>query len=785
MPPLRKAASRTSSRGNIRDEGEMQQAGRTPSFLNAEIAAAALRDFGNKLPGPGQTSSAPHQLQKKPSRSGQPAFAEALPPIPAIQPPPPPKSPYAPVVPSPLNPASPDGSDGSMKSRESYTESTESSRPSNGEASSSALPRSKSSSAIGTATSMARPIAPQPRRGRFPQETSELLQPPDATPALRPQTPITLNDLGRDYTRYPVRSYENLLSGTASPPHQPLPPPPHYSRNSGLAGASNGSFVSYSNPFNDSKVGLNVEEEAEKAFTPYPDSMFLDDRINAPTAFTAGYKFPMFVDEKEPDDDMHTPYPDDDQKLKANWREYFEREQLVSMFGLFFMIAGLICVFIVLPVLSYTGIAIYSYPSDTPLNQVQTSNVAPEPWAFVNNVKYPLLQNIRTGLIDPTTPQSAMTRPSTDGGTLQLVFSDEFNTNNRTFYPGDDPYWTAPDFWYGATQDLEWYDSDAATTYDGTLQLQLDKFLNHNLQFRSGMLNSWNQICFKGGALEVSLSLPGPAGSPGLWPGVWTMGNLGRPGYGATTQGVWPYTYTECDSGITPNQSTYDGMSNLPGQKLPACTCPGADHPSPGTGRGAPEIDVIEASVDPNNRIGVVTQSFQVAPFDIWYHPNYDFLQIPNYNTTQMNAYCGGPFQQAISGTTLLNNDWYDQKNYQKYAFEYSPGTSSDGEIAWYVGEDVSYRMTGDSIGPNGNVGARQVSEEPMSIILNLGISNAWTWIDWANLTFPTTLQIDYVRWYQEDGKTSVTCDPEGYETTQYIADHPVAYNNPNLTVSP
>jgi len=29
----------------------------------------------------------------------------------------------------------------------------------------------------------------------------------------------------------------------------------------------------------------------------------------------------------------------------------------------------------------------------------------------------------------------------------------------------------------------------------------------------------------------------------GLWPAVWTMGNLGRAGYGATLEGLWPYSY--------------------------------------------------------------------------------------------------------------------------------------------------------------------------------------------------------------------------------------------------
>jgi hypothetical protein len=34
-------------------------------------------------------------------------------------------------------------------------------------------------------------------------------------------------------------------------------------------------------------------------------------------------------------------------------------------------------------------------------------------------------------------------------------FSDEFNLDGRTFYSGDDPYWTAVDLWYGVTGDLE------------------------------------------------------------------------------------------------------------------------------------------------------------------------------------------------------------------------------------------------------------------------------------------------------------------------------------------
>lgn len=54
------------------------------------------------------------------------------------------------------------------------------------------------------------------------------------------------------------------------------------------------------------------------------------------------------------------------------------------------------------------------------------------------------------------------------------------------------------------------------------------------------MLQTWNKLCFNGGAFfEVSVSLPGNPQASGFWPGLWTMGNLGRAGYGATNDGMW------------------------------------------------------------------------------------------------------------------------------------------------------------------------------------------------------------------------------------------------------
>jgi beta-glucanase (GH16 family) len=144
------------------------------------------------------------------------------------------------------------------------------------------------------------------------------------------------------------------------------------------------------------------------------------------------------------------------------------------------------------------------------------------------------------GLIDTDTPQSAWTITSFHDSSqqLQLVFSDEFERPNRTFWPGDDPYFEAVDLNYWQTNDLEWYDPKMITTTDGSLEITMMRQLNHNLNYTSGMLSSWNKFCFTGGLIVANVSLPGQSNIAGLWPALWTMGNLGRAGYGASLEGM-------------------------------------------------------------------------------------------------------------------------------------------------------------------------------------------------------------------------------------------------------
>ena len=177
---------------------------------------------------------------------------------------------------------------------------------------------------------------------------------------------------------------------------------------------------------------------------------------------------------------------------------------------------------------------------------------------------------------------------------MKLVFSDEFNQDGRSFYPGEDPFWEAENLHYWQTENYEWYHPSAITTANGSLVITLSQHPLHNLFFRGGMLTSWNKFCFTGGKLEARLILPGRNNVSGLWPAVWTMGNLGRAGYGASTEGLWPYSYDSCDVGTLPNQTYLASqgggplaaettgryvedfgpyLSYLPGQRLSRCTC--------------------------------------------------------------------------------------------------------------------------------------------------------------------------------------------------------------------
>ncbi|KAK0547188.1 beta-glucan synthesis-associated protein [Tilletia horrida] len=397
-------------------------------------------------------------------------------------------------------------------------------------------------------------------------------------------------------------------------------------------------------------------------------------------------------------------------------------------------------------------------------------------------------------IIDPETPQSAYTFTSAGvdetlkvtNKKFNLVFSDEFNTEGRTFWHGDDPFWEAVDIWYGATQDYEWYSPEAINTTGGNLVIALEAMEIHNLNFRSGMLQSWNKFCYQGGYIEFNMLQPGTPETSGYWPALWMMGNLGRPGYLGSTEGLWPYSYDSCDTGILPKQLNLDEtgpaatikgigtysrptpddpngpkrLSSLPGQRFSACTCPGYDHPGPNrqTGRSAAELDVIESQIQFRGGAyhSYASQSLQTAPFDAEYqwgntlNTNY---YIYDDTVTRSNSYTGGPYQECASGLTQVPDDGFEEsgRRFIKYGVEYAPDFAGNGKgayVTWYVDGKPSWTVFGNALAarPDQDISQRLIPVEPMSIIMNLGMAPGFQPVFFSGdrqMTIPTSMKVE------------------------------------------
>jgi hypothetical protein len=83
-------------------------------------------------------------------------------------------------------------------------------------------------------------------------------------------------------------------------------------------------------------------------------------------------------------------------------------------------------------------------------------------------------------------------------------------------------------------------------------------------------------------------------------------------------------------------------------------------------------------------------------------------------------------------------------------------------------------------------IGARPIPQEPMVrsihcatsnlslissqyIIMNLGMSPSFGAIDFAQLTFPATMRVDWIRVYQPPNAKNIGCDPRDFPTAAYI----------------
>ncbi|GMF42549.1 unnamed protein product [Phytophthora fragariaefolia] len=281
--------------------------------------------------------------------------------------------------------------------------------------------------------------------------------------------------------------------------------------------------------------------------------------------------------------------------------------------------------------------------------------------------EYPTKSGIKPW-IDPATPDSVHHITTSRGESWKLVMSDEFNTVNRSFRPGDDHLWTSIEKPDGVNGALEVYSHNMTSTKcddDETCYFYIEavddvskltvynaylnpaRYENVTFYYRAGMVQSWNKFCFQGGLIEVRAQLPAAvskkSGNPDLtlsksgrvtsrsyyptWPGEEyliifylfssrPLLQLTLVCFGLKLAGIWLMgnlgraIFSASTARMWP--FSYDrcepDIFDPSNQRISAC----GDNPGYGLnknqGRGAPEIDILEGG-------GVaISSSLQIAP---------------------------------------------------------------------------------------------------------------------------------------------------------------------------
>ena len=443
------------------------------------------------------------------------------------------------------------------------------------------------------------------------------------------------------------------------------------------------------------------------------------------------------------------------------------------------------------------------------------------------------------GWIDPMSPDHARrTRGSRftaanstveegEDGEYELVFSDEFEVEGRRFDDGFDPRWTAVDKNDYTNMALHYYHANRVTTTNGVLNITTlykpTEFLSAEDEkgfvemkrrrkgFSSGLIQSWNKFCFTGGIFEVRARLPGKGNTGGLWPAMWLLGSLARATYVGTTDWIWPWSYDKCDR---ERQKT---------QEINACEPTPHYGLDPYTGRGAPEIDLLEAmpgsgTLNYGLQKPYFSASYQVAPGKLtnrpvegkmpdkgqWYEDGISY----GVNTT-INTYFYGEelthvrkgetyTADAISANRHLTSDHFE--NFHNYRLEWST-KEGDEYLRWFLDGDFVFEVLPETLAFTG----AKMPDEPMHILLNTAVSSTWGFPapcpvgcdcacydcgkDACNCAMPTGFcdmlpafyEVDYVRIYQRPTEPSekIGCSTDNRPTKRYIEGHRDRYFDP------
>lgn len=442
------------------------------------------------------------------------------------------------------------------------------------------------------------------------------------------------------------------------------------------------------------------------------------------------------------------------------------------------------------------------------------------------------LHQCHAGWVDPDSPEDARATTShfvEDTREYELVFSDEFEQDGRSFEDGADPRWTAIDKNDYTNEALHFYRPQNIQTTNGVMNISTTlkdnkykafdekklKYYADAKHIESGMVQGWNKFCVTGGIIEFNAKLPGEPKVGGLWPALWMLGNLARATYVGSSNYVWPYSYNRCDE------------SNRYSQLVSSCSKVGHYGMNPGLGRGSPEIDILEAMMGSDEKLPhtnitrpYFSTSLQIAPGLERNRPIlgklpkkgkwYQGLEYGS-NNTQLNPFFYGvtlehkPKQytyqsDAISANTHLTKDFF--QHHRKYRVEWEPPDhdGKGGYLKWYLEGKFLYGIKGKTL----ELTNTDIPSEPMYLLMNTAVASSWGFpkpcpegcdcecYECGNPdctcglpegfceNLPASFEIDYVRVYQakNDPKHMVGCSTKSRPTSKFIQGHKKDYMN-------
>eukprot|EP00904_Undaria_pinnatifida_P011974 jgi/Undpi1/7907/HiC_scaffold_24.g10379.m1 len=322
------------------------------------------------------------------------------------------------------------------------------------------------------------------------------------------------------------------------------------------------------------------------------------------------------------------------------------------------------------------------------------------------------------------------------------------------------------------------------------------KYKDMKKSYVSGMLQTWNKFCFTGGIVEIRARLPGKATVGGLWPAMWLMGNLARATFTSSSDFLWPWSYSKCNR-TTEQQAEWQRQ-----QEISACDTSVHYGLHPNVGRGAPEIDILEAMagtlpgvrswmfypVSPGTSVENRPTEGKTPLPGTWYEKGMYYGE----NTTLNKCY----YADAVSANSLLSATHFE--DIHTYRLDWQPGEDGrKGYLRWLLDDVQLYGIDDDTLSLHG----AQIPLEPVYLLLNTAVSDTWGFpvcpmscdcdcFDASDPAcecavdpgFPDMLPaefiVDSVRVYQAKNDSSHTlgCDTKEYPTRDFIKAHEHRY---------